>query len=479
MSDALGALIGWTFIVAVALSPAIFGGNVPLAWGWNAMVFGALAASLIVLAWFDGRWLPVSWARVRVPATAFVIVLFWVFLQSQSWVPRALHAPEWSTASKLLSESYRGYISVNPSETNYALLRLATGGAVFLLAMQLGRSGPWALRIVAGIAVGCALHAAYAMTLAFAGVDEAGSILSPALFKIDQVSTTTGTFINRNHFAMYLCLGLTCAWVLAARDVRKSLSDHGFRGASESIAKGIAVLIALSRNLFLLVPLWSALLMTTSRAGFVLGCVSLILVLALDHAHIRLGRTKPYAPKRRSREMLITGAFGIVGTLGLLAAHGGMLVDRVAGSNKAADIDSRIAVAKVSIKAIGDRPFLGWGYGTFADVFPLYRDDTIDLAGRWSEAHNGFIEAAIGLGVVFSAVLFFVLGYIFYRCMIGAIYRERSRFAPVAAVVACILVGMHSLVDFSIQIQGVTLTFAALFGVGYAQSWSTREPRQT
>jgi len=41
-------------------------------------------------------------------------------------------------------------------------------------------------------------------------------------------------------------------------------------------------------------------------------------------------------------------------------------------------------------------------------------------------------------------------------------------------------VALHAFVDFSIQLQGVTLTFAALLGAGTAQSWSSqRQARDT
>jgi hypothetical protein len=39
--------------------------------------------------------------------------------------------------------------------------------------------------------------------------------------------------------------------------------------------------------------------------------------------------------------------------------------------------------------------------------------------------------------------------------------------------VAC-LVGINSLVDFGLEIQAVTLTFAAMLGAGVAQSESSR-----
>jgi hypothetical protein len=51
--------------------------------------------------------------------------------------------------------------------------------------------------------------------------------------------------------------------------------------------------------------------------------------------------------------------------------------------------------------------------------------------------------------------------------------RRDSHYAAIAAA-ACVLIGLHSLVDFSLQIQANALAFALLLGLGLAQSWSTR-----
>ncbi len=45
---------------------------------------------------------------------------------------------------------------------------------------------------------------------------------------------------------------------------------------------------------------------------------------------------------------------------------------------------------------------------------------------------------------------------------------------PRVAVACASLVGVHAFVDFSLQIEAVALTFAALLGAGVAQSESSR-----
>jgi len=60
------------------------------------------------------------------------------------------------------------------------------------------------------------------------------------------------------------------------------------------------------------------------------------------------------------------------------------------------------------------------------------------------------------------------------RCAKGALQRRQDSIVPqVAASVAC-LVGVHALVDFSLQMQAVALSFMALLGTGVAQAESSR-----
>ena len=64
---------------------------------------------------------------------------------------------------------------------------------------------------------------------------------------------------------------------------------------------------------------------------------------------------------------------------------------------------SRLAVYMIIAHSLLDAPFLGFGYGTFADVFPMYRDQSISPLGVWDMAHNTYLEVLQGLGLLFGA----------------------------------------------------------------------------
>ena len=53
--------------------------------------------------------------------------------------------------------------------------------------------------------------------------------------------------------------------------------------------------------------------------------------------------------------------------------------------------------------------------------------------------------------------------------------RRRDAVYPCIGFAATTLVAAHSLVDFSLQIPAVALTYSLLMGAACAQSWSTRK----
>jgi hypothetical protein len=58
--------------------------------------------------------------------------------------------------------------------------------------------------------------------------------------------------------------------------------------------------------------------------------------------------------------------------------------------------------------------------------------------------------------------------------MRGVLVRQRDAIFPCIGIAASILVGFHALIDFSLQIPAVAITYVFLLGVGVAQSRSSR-----
>jgi hypothetical protein len=60
-----------------------------------------------------------------------------------------------------------------------------------------------------------------------------------------------------------------------------------------------------------------------------------------------------------------------------------------------------------------------------------------------------------------------------WKCAKGARTRKRGATIPAIAASVSFLVGVHALVDFSLQIQAIALTYMAVLGAGVAQSFGT------
>jgi O-antigen ligase len=165
----------------------------------------------------------------------------------------------------------------------------------------------------------------------------------------------------------------------------------------------------------------------------------------------------------------------VVGAL-LVAATFLAFGDVVAGkiSQEGLRDQNRMAVYTIIIRSIFDAPVLGYGYGTFADVFPMFRDQSISTWGKWQMAHDTYLEVLQGLGVVFGSMLMASVSLLVFRCIKGAGTRQMNETLPCVAASVAFLLGMHALVDFSLQMQATTITFMALLGVGVAQSESSR-----
>ena len=205
------------------------------------------------------------------------------------------------------------------------------------------------------------------------------------------------------------------------------------------------------------IVLATALLMSFSRGGFLstmLGLAALLLAYSRAHA------------VRTASAVALATTVAVVG-LALYLYSGEALDLRLA--RVALDSDGRTNIYELVLAAIAERPLFGTGYGTFADVFRLHRDE--DLAREVVKAHNSYLEVALELGLPAAGLLLLSFVLLFVRCLIGVATRRFDAVYPCIGVGASVLVGAHALVDFSLQIPGVAVTYAFIMGVAVAQSW--------
>ena len=447
----------WLFVAGLAWVPYWYGSNDLIAWGINAVVFPGLAASYEISLLIRGRNHPVTIGELALPAGLFFATVLWVWCQTVAWTHLPLAAPIWRMAAQALGTPLDGRITVSPDLTNLAAIRLVTAASVFWIALQLCRDDHRAVLLLKAVAsIVCAYAAFGIIASSFPAIDLPGLDLHPSN------ALAFSTFINHNTFATYAGLGLVAVSGLLLRHYRHEVAgaDAGWRLQLATVieATGSKAALPLAGAFIILV----ALLLTGSRGGVIAQGAGLLLLGFLS---------RPHGGTSTARALLIIGPV-IVLLTATLFAFGGLFVNSI--EQRGISDSDRLSVYLLTIRSILNSPLLGYGYGTFADVFPLYRDRSLGVQGVWSEAHNTYLEVFQGLGLVFGLMLVASVVVLVLGCLKGAI-RRRERVARllVAASVA-ILVGVHAVVDFSLQIQAVALTFMALLGAGRAQADSPR-----
>ncbi len=424
----------------------------------------AAAAGLLVL-WFCVRGfvrkqalaVPLQW--IWFPALLFAAVCLWALLQSLSLTPDMLHHPLWKEASKALGQEMAGAISVNPYATGTALLRLMTYGAVFWLALQLGRERKQADFVLHGIVFAIAGFALYGLMLW-----STGSTTILWYEKWVSGNRITSVFVNPNNFATFAGLGCIAFLALLARSLRGGFGRREGELAKHRVnrlvhtASGIAgiYLLALATSM-------GALFLSGSRGGFFATLFAMTILFAMNLLKGRVGIF--------SMAIVLAAASAVF--IFLFDLGGELLVERIQQSEMSAE--HRTEVYKLILQAIADSPWLGTGYGTFRDIFPIYRDQTISPWGVWDMAHNTWLENMLELGIPSAVALFVAIGMLAGLCLRGVLRRRRGGHFPLIGFAVSVLVAVHSLVDFSLQIPGVAITYAALLGLGVAQSWSSRK----
>lgn len=457
-TSALPAAIHWCVLIVVLAAPLPFASVSVWAWApLAALTALALAAWAILIA--AGRIeFSVSPARLAVPLFLFAGTVLWILVQIAPFTPSSWHHPVWSTASAALNSRIAGSITVDADETVSALLRLLWYGSIFWLALQTGRSSDTARRAFNALALAAFAYAAYGLIVEMSG---AGTVLW--LRKTAYLENLTSTFINRNSYAAYAGIGLIC---LTATIIRRLIhSDIQSSKLGPRIANALNALFARNWHLLLAwAAVMTALILTESRAGLVSSLFGLFAFLGA----MAFSRS---VSRKISVLLLATTAAAVIA---FFAVSGDFVGKRLAGTS-VENSRTRIALYDLTLKAIGKSPWLGTGYGTYPRIFQIHRPDHWLFRKPARKAHNTYLENTLELGIPAASALTLSAAALAILCLAGVRRRRRDSFYAAAGVGVSVLVGLHSLVDFSLQIPAVAATYVFIMGIGCAQSWSSRK----
>jgi O-antigen ligase len=296
------------------------------------------------------------------------------------------------------------------------------------------------------------------------------------LLKLDQ---GYGQFINRNHFAflMEMALGLTLGMILGGGVKRDQ------------------VLLYLAA----LIPVWTALVLCSSRGGLIAMMAQVIVAAFLVSGFLQSRRGVPGTnmPESTSRVLRLLksspvriGLFlvllcGVV--FGTLYLGGEQLASRIEQSRTELDGDTsqlnqgvkRNETWAMTWKMFAAHPILGVGMGAYWVAVPEFHNASGTLTPQ--EAHNDYLELLASGGLVGLAIAIWFLVAVTKKVKtnLGSPNRLR-RAACLGACIGIAGVAVHSLVDFGLHMLINALVFTTLIVIATSeQPWDTEAIRES
>lgn len=428
-------ILGYTVLTFLLLSALVVGGVLPIAWSLLSIgVFVLFACQLTLSLFFP---LPLAVRKLFVPGTLFLGAMAWGWIQTMGGVSETFAHPLWSYVPEASPS-----ISADPGQGRHVVMRLLCYCMIFVTMVWTCTSVRRARGVLIVIALFSTVLAVYGLYAFSVGQnivlgDRAGS------------GSVTSTFVNRNSYATYAFFGVLAnlaAYLTVTVRQRKDV-----RGRLENFFAG-AWVFALGALICI-----GAVSLTQSRAGAGAGIIGLAVFLAAWRGS-----------RRRWDPIMLLLIAAVLVFIAMTSATG--LTERLLMTNAE---EERFAIYPAILQAIGDRPILGHGLGSFPEVFRLYVPQGA-ASLEWLRAHSTYLEVAFGLGLPATAALFWALGLIIWRIYLGTIQRKNNR-AFSCFVLGCVAAAaFHSVFDFSLQMPAIAALFAALLGLGFAQSFTEK-----
>lgn len=265
------------------------------------------------------------------------------------------------------------------------------------------------------------------------------------------VDSLTGFYINRNAAAAFLFLTSSASLsvlnhTLERLDPRVVRSDEGWRYWSQGEKWSLVTTCAMVALQMM------ALLATRSRFGFAYIVLALVPIAALTV--YRFFRRAGFRVGKREVVVAAVLAIAFVGT----AAEQVLFRLEVQG----ADDENRICIYGSVLSMIKDNILIGAGLGTFVDAFPPYKRPECGLFGVWETAHDTYLEGLATMGLVFVPFLLLVVVGTVRALRIAYDCSRSSRLDVLMVAAAGGMLGLHSLVDFPLEIPANAIVYGLM-----------------
>lgn len=278
-----------------------------------------------------------------------------------------------------------------------------------------------------------------------------------------------GAFLNRNHFAFLMLMGIITGLGLMAsllseqRRFSHSLPyDYANREKHTSML-GVAVLA------FVLFAMIAAQIISLSRGAFIgmtIAATCFIIIWLLLARHV--------PSEQKHKALALTATVGAALTIGLPVALNQLSQRYQQLEINELTLDSRWLVWQDAARLIRD--FWTWGIGLGAFPHLIQRYESGNFTQQLVDhAHNDYLELAAEIGVPLTVCLLLLLIFLCWRTVRSVRTSHGTRkWAAVGAVLTILGVAIHEVVDFNLQAWPNALVFMAVLALLDA---STRQPQ--
>ena len=453
-------------LVALILwAPFPLGSN--RAWAWGLLEAGLFGAGICwLLGWMRGEFhTPGVLARTW---PGFAVLGVWLVYLTLYWVPLPLSlvgflSPE---AGKLyaLVEGYgapSAWLSVDPNASFVFWLKSCAYATAFFLVLALCRDRGRLRMVAYTLVLSGLMQAVYGGLMHLAGEN---FVIFGAT--VTHASQASGGFVNRNHLAGFLEIALAVGIGLLIAD----LEDTGQRTWRRFVRDLAQVLLSRKAPLrIFLIVMVVGLVMTRSRMGNTAFFSSLLVAgpigLALSRHATR--STVILIASLILMDIFIVGAwFGVEKT-----------VQRIEETTRR-DVEERVDPSGQALAIFRDFPAVGSGAGTFYTAFSRYRGE--DILPFFDFVHNDYVQFLTDTGGIGICII----GLFALMPLGAAILAQVRRRDPLArgmgfaVVMGVTALGIHSTVDFNLQIPANAFAFMILLAFGWLSLYLGRSEKR-
>ncbi len=435
-------LVLTSLTAALATGIVLKGGVWPRQWDWSVLAIALAAVALWIL----------SEKRQQAPADRWTTALIAAFagwcafqiLPLPLWLV-AILSPTRAELARAAASSGWLPLSIAPAHTFECLLNLGAAIVTLLVVRDLlwyWRSRPW---IPA------------APLLALAALEGLLGLVQFYLQRMNQAARpwSTGTFVNRNHYAGFLEMILPLALAAAAAAWRAGVTRHSRPAAPAVKASALLAVAAL---------LLAAIVTSQSRMGYVAALGGLLVtgLLAVGATEQRM-----YGPARRWRWIIPAVTVVLAVSLLFILLPTRELVVRFASMAGTGDTNAEVRsqIWRETLPLVRAYPLTGCGLGTFESAFLRYKRVApmfiVDFA------HNDYLQTLAELGIVGFALGLALVWRIMTRVVRLALFHQESPGWELALGLAGGITALllHSLTDFNLYIPANAMTLAWICGL--------------